>query len=125
MLCWACLRGCGGSLALGGSAEDSRVTARMRGSSACFRGASGSAWVVADGEQEVAAGLAGADVDLRFQRLPKSKAPMLLSIHQLEELDSAVRGGAEGGLRGDQHVRGAAQQDREGAPGDLAQGLAE
>eukprot|EP00959_Pyramimonas_sp_CCMP1952_P186122 3892013-Pyramimonas_sp.AAC.1 len=65
----------------------------MKGPSMRFRGVSDSAPVMAEGEQEVAAGLAGASVNLRFQRMPKSKTPMLISIHQLEELDAALRGG--------------------------------
>eukprot|EP00959_Pyramimonas_sp_CCMP1952_P314124 6575803-Pyramimonas_sp.AAC.1 len=60
----------------------------MRRSPMRFRGVNDSALVMAAGKQEVTAGLAGADVNLRFQRLPKSKTPILLSIHQLEELDT-------------------------------------
>ena len=55
-----------------------------------FRGVNDSAPVMAEGEQEVTAGIAGADVNLRFQRLPKSKTPILISIHQLEELDAIL-----------------------------------
>ena len=55
-----------------------------------FRGVNDSAPVMAEGEQEVTAGLAGADVNLRFQRLPKSMTPILLSIHQMEELDTVI-----------------------------------
>eukprot|EP00959_Pyramimonas_sp_CCMP1952_P205628 4300213-Pyramimonas_sp.AAC.1 len=62
----------------------------MRGSSMRFRGANDSAPVMAEGEQEVTAGRAGADVNLRFQGLPQSKMPILLSIHQLEELDTVI-----------------------------------
>ena len=62
----------------------------MRGSSMRFRGVNDSAPVMAEGEQEVTAGIAGADVNLRFQRLPKSKTPILISIHQLEELDAIL-----------------------------------
>eukprot|EP00959_Pyramimonas_sp_CCMP1952_P075209 1571740-Pyramimonas_sp.AAC.1 len=60
------------------------------GSSTRFRGVNDSAQVTAEGEREVAAGFAGADANLRFQRLPKSKTPMLLSIHQREELDAVL-----------------------------------
>eukprot|EP00959_Pyramimonas_sp_CCMP1952_P449355 9408876-Pyramimonas_sp.AAC.1 len=77
----ACPRGSGGSLALGGCADGHRATARMRGSPMRFRGVNDSALVMADGEQEAAAGLAGAGVNLRIQRLPKSKTPILLGIH--------------------------------------------
>eukprot|EP00959_Pyramimonas_sp_CCMP1952_P233038 4870227-Pyramimonas_sp.AAC.1 len=45
---------------------------------------------MAEGEQEAAAGLAGTGVNLRFQRPPKSRAPILLSIHQMEEPDTAL-----------------------------------
>eukprot|EP00959_Pyramimonas_sp_CCMP1952_P152579 3192601-Pyramimonas_sp.AAC.1 len=57
----------------------------MRGSSMRFRGVNDSAPVMAEGEQEVTAGLAGADVNLRFQRLPKSKTLILQ-----EELDIVI-----------------------------------
>eukprot|EP00959_Pyramimonas_sp_CCMP1952_P220324 4606334-Pyramimonas_sp.AAC.1 len=57
----ACLRGCGGSVASDGYAEDSRVTAMMRGSSTRVRGVNDSALAMAEGEQEVTAGHAGAD----------------------------------------------------------------
>ena len=85
-----CLRGCGGSISLDGYTDDCRVTTRMKGSAMRFRGVNDSAPVTAEGEQEVSAGLAGADVNLRFQRLPKSKTPILMSVHQLEELDTIL-----------------------------------
>eukprot|EP00959_Pyramimonas_sp_CCMP1952_P175315 3663896-Pyramimonas_sp.AAC.1 len=90
---------------------------RMRGASMRFRGVNDSAPVMAGGEQEVTVGPAGADVDLRFQRLRTSKTPMLLSIHQMEELESAM-------CAKEQQADFKAT-NREGAPNDLAHGLAE
>eukprot|EP00959_Pyramimonas_sp_CCMP1952_P409453 8581037-Pyramimonas_sp.AAC.1 len=57
-----------------------------------FRGVNDSAPATAEGEQEATAGLTGAGVNLRFKRLPKSKTPILLSTHKLEEQDTAVYG---------------------------------
>ena len=46
-------------------ADDSGVTTRMPGSSMKVRCANDSARVMAEGEQEITSGLAGADVNLR------------------------------------------------------------
>eukprot|EP00959_Pyramimonas_sp_CCMP1952_P286781 5996811-Pyramimonas_sp.AAC.1 len=81
---------------------------------------------MAEGEQKVTAGLAGADVNLRFQRLLESKTPILLSIHQLEELDTVLYvKERKADFKTIKQFAVPLNKSEKGASEDLTQGLAE
>ena len=86
----ACLRSCAGSDTLDAHINGNGLITQRKPSNMCFRGVSDKAPIPAESGQEIPAGIGGRRVNLRFQRLRKSRTPMLLSMGILRELGATV-----------------------------------
>ena len=85
----ACLRPTGGEAPIRAQCEAVGAEPFDRPTRQVFRGIDPTALVASQAQTEMPAGIAGTNVALRFEKLPRA-TPLLMSLEQLDELDAHI-----------------------------------